>query len=68
MLDNDTIRETIKTCKKQNHMTWGEIADKAGIGESTLHKFIYNQNAMRTELVSCVLEVLGLELCIRPKQ
>lgn len=67
MLDNDSIREILKKRKRELNIPWGEIAEMAGVAESTLAKYIYNQNAMRTELLTYVLEAMGLELIIREK-
>ena len=47
---------------------WRVIAERAGISQSTLAKYIYGDNAMRTELLIYVLEALGLELVIREKR
>jgi predicted transcriptional regulator len=68
MLDNDSIREILKKRKAEMEIPWRVIAERAGISLSTLAKYIYGDNAMRTELLIYVLEAVGLELIIREKR
>ena len=68
MLDNDMIRGILKRRKEELGTPWRVIAEKAGISLSTLAKYIYGDNAMRTELLIYVLEAVGLELIIREKR
>ena len=68
MLDNDMIREILKKRKRELNIPWWKIAEMAGVAESTLAKYIYNQNSMRTELLIYVCEAMGLELIIREKR
>lgn len=68
MLDNDMIREILKKRKEELEVPWRVIAERAGISQSTLAKYIYGDNAMRTELLTYVLEAVGMELVIMEKR
>ena len=68
MLDNDMIRGILKRRKEELGIPWRVIAEKAGISLSTLAKYIYGDNAMRTELLIYVLEAVGMELVIMEKR
>ena len=68
-LTNEYVRATLRNLKDAKGMEWEDIAEKAGVSVSTLYKFVYNQTgSMKLETVSRVLEAMGMEMVIRPKE
>lgn len=69
LLTNEYVRATLKNLKDARNMKWEEIAEKAGVSVDTLYKFVYGQTGtMKLDTVVRVLDVLGMEMVIRPKE
>ena len=69
LMTNEYVRATLKNMKDVKGMEWEDIAEKADVSVSTLYKFVYNQTgSMKLETVSRVLDALGMEMVIRPKE
>ena len=69
LMTNEYVRATLRNMKESKGMEWEDIAEKACVSVSTLYKFVYSQTgSMKLETVSRVLDALGLEMVIRPKE
>lgn len=60
------VREFVAALNEQQ-TTYREVADRAGVGVDTL-RFWPTRHMPRLDLFEAALNVLGLELCIRPKR
>ena len=68
-MTNEYVRQTLRNLKESREMEWEDIAEKADVSVSTLYKFVYSQTgSMKLETVARVLDALGMELAIRPKE
>ena len=68
-MTNEYVRATLRNMKESKRMEWEDIAEKADVSLSTLYKFVYNQTgSMKLETIARVLDAMGLEMVIRPKE
>ena len=68
-MTNEYIRATLRSMKESKRMEWEDVAEKADVSVSTLYKFVYNQTgSMKLETIARVLDAMGLEMVIRPKE
>lgn len=69
LMTNEYVRATLKNLKESKKMEWEDIAEKADVSVSTLYKFVYNTTgSMKLETIARVLDALGMEMAIRPKE
>ena len=61
------LGETVRQRRKDLGITQSALADLAEVSHNTIYKFEKGQNNPSIKVIGKVLEVLGLEITIRPK-
>jgi transcriptional regulator with XRE-family HTH domain len=64
---NEAIRQQIKSVLAGKGLTQKELAQRSGVREDYISKMLRGERVKTPKEFSAILEVLGLELCVKQR-
>lgn len=67
-MNQEELRKILRAEKQRQNRTWGWITRHSGVAYSTICNFAIGERDTSLNVIIRLLDVLGLELCVRRKK